>query len=199
MTGFVYKWTNTVNGKWYIGSHKGTPDDGYRHSSTIMESAEKKHGLDSFIREILFEGDYEVDRIREKEGILLRFYDAANDPMSYNKTNISGPACFSKEMRSRMSRSKKEYIKKNGPMKMSEEAKEKIRQWNLKNSPKGMLGKKRPDKYKNHMKVKMKGVHAKPMYFKGTIYPSRKDAAAAHGIKTSSMRWWILKGKAYYV
>lgn len=29
--GFVYKWINLINGKWYIGSHNGTVDDGYRH------------------------------------------------------------------------------------------------------------------------------------------------------------------------
>jgi hypothetical protein len=27
---FVYKWTEKSTGKWYIGYHTGTIDDGYR-------------------------------------------------------------------------------------------------------------------------------------------------------------------------
>ena len=83
MTGFVYKWTNTINGKWYIGSHKGTPDDGYRHSSKIMTFAEEKYGIDNFSREILYEGNDE----KKIEGYYLKTYDAANSSMSYNLKN----------------------------------------------------------------------------------------------------------------
>jgi len=36
--GFVYLWMDTKNKMWYVGSHKGQPDDGYTHSSTLMES-----------------------------------------------------------------------------------------------------------------------------------------------------------------
>tara|TARA_A100001011_G_scaffold211203_1_gene219484 strand:- start:316 stop:858 length:543 start_codon:yes stop_codon:yes gene_type:complete len=36
--GFVYLWRDSKNKKWYVGSHKGEPDDGYTHSSTLMES-----------------------------------------------------------------------------------------------------------------------------------------------------------------
>lgn len=104
MTGFVYKWTNTINGKWYIGSHKGTTDDGYRHSSKVVKAAEKKYGREYFIREILFEGDYEKDQIREiVEARFLQEQDAANDPMAYNQTNITGINCFSQEHRNKIS------------------------------------------------------------------------------------------------
>ena len=41
MTGFIYKWTNIINGKWYIGSRKGTTDDGYRHSSKVLAAGLK--------------------------------------------------------------------------------------------------------------------------------------------------------------
>lgn len=96
-TGFVYKWTNDINGKWYIGSRKGTPKDGYRHSSEILAKAEEKYGIENFTREILFEGDYDNDCIREIEAEYLQSTDAATNPMSYNRTNISGPNCFSEE------------------------------------------------------------------------------------------------------
>ena len=45
MEGFVYKWTNSFNGKWYIGSHKGTPEDGYTASGTVIQEAFSKYGI----------------------------------------------------------------------------------------------------------------------------------------------------------
>lgn len=86
MSGFVYKWTNTINGKWYIGSRKGTPDDGYRHTSKIMTLAEEKYGVQNFSREILYEGE----KYRNIEAQMLSEIDAANNPMSYNRCNIVG-------------------------------------------------------------------------------------------------------------
>ena len=32
---FIYKWH--VNNKFYVGVRKGTPDDGYTHSSKVKE------------------------------------------------------------------------------------------------------------------------------------------------------------------
>lgn len=97
MNGFVYKWTNTVNGRWYIGSHKGTIDDGYRHSSKVLEAAEYKYGQDKFVREVLYAGDYDADNIRLVEGEYLSKYGAAKNPESYNQTNIIGTDCHSDE------------------------------------------------------------------------------------------------------
>jgi len=102
-SGFIYKWVNQINGKWYIGSHKGSLDDGYRHSSRILSAAEQKYGLENFSREILFEGNYEEDQIREKEAAFLKFYDAANNPDSYNQSNIRGTSCISQEAREKIS------------------------------------------------------------------------------------------------
>ena len=99
-TGFVYKWTNTINGKWYIGSHKGTIDDGYRHSSKVMESAERKYGKATFIRKIIYQGKY----FRETEAKYLHKYDAANNPMSYNRSNLSGANSHTELTRSKIAK-----------------------------------------------------------------------------------------------
>lgn len=103
ITGFVYKWINKINNKWYIGSHKGTVDDGYRHSSKVLAAAECKYGQNNFVREILFEGNYEDDKIREKEAEYLNLYNAATSRQSYNRTNITGPNCVSEETKRKMS------------------------------------------------------------------------------------------------
>lgn len=51
--GFIYEWTNNINGKKYIGSHAGTIDDGYVGSGKVFQRAVKKHGLENFTRSII--------------------------------------------------------------------------------------------------------------------------------------------------
>ena len=82
--GHVYKYTNTINGKWYIGSHDGKKPN-YRGSGTAFKRAKKKYGIDAFVKEILYEGP----EFREQEDIILVELDAAGDPMSYNLKNAA--------------------------------------------------------------------------------------------------------------
>ena len=51
----VYKTTNTVNGKFYIGKHKcsSLEFDGYLGSGSVLKAAIKKYGEESFSRETL--------------------------------------------------------------------------------------------------------------------------------------------------
>lgn len=49
-TGFIYEWTNQLTGKKYLGSHRGTTDDGYIGSGVAFLAA---YSSEHFVRKIL--------------------------------------------------------------------------------------------------------------------------------------------------
>lgn len=61
---FVYKTTNSKNGKFYIGVHSGDVDDQYLGSGKIIKQAIRKYGSDVFVREIIAEFDELGDALR---------------------------------------------------------------------------------------------------------------------------------------
>lgn len=75
----VYQITNITNGKTYIGCHKTlVKDDGYMGSGKILKLAIKKHGIDNFRKDILFEASTSEEMFtKEKELVVL-------GPKSYN-------------------------------------------------------------------------------------------------------------------
>ncbi len=81
-TGFVYKWYDTSNDMYYIGSHKGCIDDGYIGSGTYFLKAYNKRKK-FFIRDILYIGEH----YRLYEETILEYLDAQQDSNSYNLIN----------------------------------------------------------------------------------------------------------------
>jgi hypothetical protein len=88
MKAFIYQWTNNLNGKKYIGSHIGEPEDGYAGSGSYFKKAFNKY-KDFFTREILetIDGENVYDRIKILEESYLQKVDAANNSNYYNITN----------------------------------------------------------------------------------------------------------------
>ena len=79
----IYKITNKLDGKIYIGKHQ-TKDlhDGYMGSGKILKRAIAKHGLENFTKEILFQFDNEDD-MNAKEAELVTEEFVKGD-MNYN-------------------------------------------------------------------------------------------------------------------
>lgn len=56
----IYKTTNTLNGKYYIGAHNGTKRS-YKGSGVALQRAMKEHGRENFVREVLERFDTEEE------------------------------------------------------------------------------------------------------------------------------------------
>ncbi len=80
---FIYKTTNLINGKFYIGMHiTDDLNDGYLGSGKVLRRAIRKHGKENFIREIL--EFYETqDLLAEAERKIVT-RDLILDPMCMN-------------------------------------------------------------------------------------------------------------------
>lgn len=98
----IYKVTNKINGKIYIGKHQ-TKDlnDGYMGSGKHLKRAIEKYGLNNFAKEILFVFDNEVDmNVKESELVTEEFVKkdtnynlcpGGNGGFGYiNSNNLSG-------------------------------------------------------------------------------------------------------------
>jgi group I intron endonuclease len=67
----IYKTTNLINGKFYIGKHQtNNKNDSYLGSGIALEKAIKKYGRNNFIREILFECNSEEEMNQKEKEII---------------------------------------------------------------------------------------------------------------------------------
>jgi group I intron endonuclease len=81
----IYRMTNNLDGKFYIGMHQTKRlDDGYIGSGKLLKRAITKHGEENFSKEILFIFDCRQDMI-DKE-IELITEDLVKNPNCYNLT-----------------------------------------------------------------------------------------------------------------
>jgi hypothetical protein len=85
MNFIVYKTTNLLNGRFYVGVH-GTESveefDGYYGSGFLLKPAIKKYGKENFIRETLVECFEDEEEAYSIEAMLVKI--VKEDPRSYN-------------------------------------------------------------------------------------------------------------------
>ena len=82
MKHIVYRITNTINGRYYIGAHS-TDDvnDDYMGSGELIKKAIEKYGVSSFIKEVLFEAASAQEMYEKEKELVVTIHD---DPISYN-------------------------------------------------------------------------------------------------------------------
>ncbi len=81
----IYKITNNINHKWYIGKHNGK-DPNYMGSGKLLKSAIKKYGINNFSKEVLEECN-SLTELNKKEKLWILKTNAVIDPTSYNLAN----------------------------------------------------------------------------------------------------------------
>lgn len=110
MKHFIYKTTNRVNGKTYIGLHStDNLDDGYLGSGVAFKSALKKYGKENFKREILQLYNSLDELIKAEEEIVTEEWVAGRDNYNLKTGGLSGGK-LSNESKEKISKTlKKKY------------------------------------------------------------------------------------------
>lgn len=85
---FIYKTTNLISGKIYIGQHNGSKK-WYLGSGKIILSAIKKYGRQNFKREIITSGDFDQDLLNDLETHFIQIYNSTNSNIGYNLTSVT--------------------------------------------------------------------------------------------------------------
>lgn len=87
MYGYIYKTTNLVDGKIYIGQKKSPKflGKGYLGSGKVLKQAVSKYGEDNFKVELIEEIDC-VEKMDEREIYWIAQYNATNREIGYNRS-----------------------------------------------------------------------------------------------------------------
>lgn len=132
---YVYKITNTINGKIYIGKHSTDDlEDGYMGSGVRLHKAYKKYGLVNFKKEVI---DYynSEEELKQGEIFYIAKFNSTDPNVGYNLTyGGDGFGVFTDETLKKISESLKGKETWNKGKHHSDETIQKIRQ-SLKGKP----------------------------------------------------------------
>ena len=90
MSYIIYKTTNKVNGKYYIGVHNDTKS-GYLGSGRALLTAIKEHGKENFVRETLEVFDTEEEAYLRESEIVNDTFVADRNTYNIGKGGKGGP------------------------------------------------------------------------------------------------------------
>lgn len=111
----IYKITNLVNGKTYIGQHKyKTLNDNYMGSGTLLYKAKKKYGIENFKKEIILSDIDNIELANDYEQFYI-LWNRALGKAEYNLAKGGNGSSgvhyhLSEETKRKMSKAKKGHI-----------------------------------------------------------------------------------------
>lgn len=178
---YIYRITNLINGKTYIGQHKyKTLDDGYMGSGKLLKRAYKKYGIENFKKEIICKNVQYKETIDDMERFYIKKEREQNPFGCYNITDGGQGGCteemkkkiseklkghkVSDETRKKLSKSLKGKSAWNNGKQCSEETKKKIAE-TLKGNTPWNKGKRLSEEHKKKLSETNKG----NQYAKGAV------------------------------
>jgi hypothetical protein len=110
----IYKITNLINGKIYVGSHKTEDlDDNYMGSGKYLKHAQDKHGLKNFVKEVLHVFDNPEDMYAKEAEIVSEDFLAEENTYNLKKGGFGGWDHINSNETLRISKNKKARQKAN--------------------------------------------------------------------------------------
>ena len=98
---FIYKTTNNINGKIYVGKQSSKRKD-YLGSGIVLSHAIKKYGKESFSKEIL-EECFSFEELNQREIFWIEKLNSRNADVGYNLSiGGDGFSGFTEEMQRKM-------------------------------------------------------------------------------------------------
>jgi hypothetical protein len=88
---YLYRITNTINGKIYVGIHRtNNLNDGYMGSGTVLKRAQTKHGINNFKKEILDTFENPEDMYIAETKLVNEEFVSRNDTYNIKKGGHGG-------------------------------------------------------------------------------------------------------------
>lgn len=85
---YIYKITNLINNKIYIGQYRNSQNKFHLYwgGGQLIKAAIKKYGRENFKKEIIVQGDFSINLTNDLEKHYIRLYNSTNLEIGYNLT-----------------------------------------------------------------------------------------------------------------